>query len=161
MKAFKTGSILRNEIFVRYTLSCSIIAFLRRYRVYGGGIDGITSTFDRHLKTDIGEEKRELNMNTDKMNKTAKDGESICDNTKEIPKTFSQEERQILLAHKEAVEADEEMYKDPVTGYHVFTQKTLLKRKECCGNACRHCPYGHVNVPEQFKTKKFNSLFYV
>lgn len=21
-----------------------------------------------------------------------------------------------------------------------------LKRGECCGNACRHCPYDHVNV---------------
>jgi len=27
-----------------------------------------------------------------------------------------------------------------------MTRDTLLKRKRCCGNGCRHCPYGHMNV---------------
>jgi hypothetical protein len=38
-------------------------------------------------------------------------------------------------------------YIDPSTGYSVFTQ-AYLKRRPCCGNGCRHCPYGHVNVPK-------------
>jgi len=37
-------------------------------------------------------------------------------------------------------------YKDPKTGYGVFTAWYLSERQTCCGNRCRHCPYGHVNV---------------
>jgi cob(I)alamin adenosyltransferase len=38
-------------------------------------------------------------------------------------------------------------YQDPVTGYTVFTAKAHLQRGVCCGNQCRHCPYGWSNVP--------------
>ena len=31
-------------------------------------------------------------------------------------------------------------------GYMVFTEAYHLARGNCCGNACRHCPYDHVNV---------------
>jgi len=27
-------------------------------------------------------------------------------------------------------------------GYMVFTAQYHLKRGYCCGNGCRHCPYG-------------------
>ena len=37
-------------------------------------------------------------------------------------------------------------YIDPDTGYSVFTA-SYLKRRPCCGNGCRHCPWGHANVP--------------
>ena len=37
-------------------------------------------------------------------------------------------------------------YIDPDTGYSVFTS-AYLKRRPCCGNGCRHCPWGHMNVP--------------
>ena len=30
----------------------------------------------------------------------------------------------------------------------VFTAAYHLKRGSCCGSACRHCPYGYANVPE-------------
>jgi hypothetical protein len=33
--------------------------------------------------------------------------------------------------------------------YLVFTAAYHLKRGYCCGSGCRHCPYGHVNVPHQ------------
>ena len=33
-------------------------------------------------------------------------------------------------------------------GRWVLSRWYLLKRGECCGNACRHCPYGHVNVQQ-------------
>ncbi|HRI61839.1 MAG TPA: DUF5522 domain-containing protein [Saprospiraceae bacterium] len=26
-------------------------------------------------------------------------------------------------------------------GYWVFTEHFLLKRGQCCGSGCRHCPY--------------------
>ena len=32
-------------------------------------------------------------------------------------------------------------------GLMVLTEQYLRKRGYCCGNACRHCPYDHVNVP--------------
>ncbi len=32
-------------------------------------------------------------------------------------------------------------------GKMVLTAHFLRKRGYCCGNKCRHCPYGHVNVP--------------
>ena len=33
-------------------------------------------------------------------------------------------------------------------GNMVFTAKYLLKKGECCGNGCRHCPYNYINVSE-------------
>lgn len=50
--------------------------------------------------------------------------------------------------HKYAVSIGRDTYIDPATGYSVFTQ-LFLKRGDCCGNGCRHCPHGHVNVPKQ------------
>jgi hypothetical protein len=32
-------------------------------------------------------------------------------------------------------------YRDPVTGYQVFTAAFLFEREWCCGTHCRHCPY--------------------
>jgi hypothetical protein len=34
-------------------------------------------------------------------------------------------------------------------GMMVFTEWHLLKRGDCCGNACRHCPYNYKNVPSE------------
>ena len=28
-------------------------------------------------------------------------------------------------------------------GYLVFTERYHLKRGNCCGSGCRHCPFGH------------------
>jgi hypothetical protein len=33
--------------------------------------------------------------------------------------------------------------------YMVFTEAWHRKRGYCCGSACRHCPYGHENVPNK------------
>jgi len=41
------------------------------------------------------------------------------------------------------------MYTDPATGYMVFTEDSARKRGFCCGRRCRHCPYGHFNVPSE------------
>ncbi|XP_027883935.1 uncharacterized protein C1orf53 homolog isoform X2 [Xiphophorus couchianus] len=58
-------------------------------------------------------------------------------------------------------EATEQMYVDPFSGYKVFTEYAHLQRGKCCGSACRHCPYGQVNVKDPAMKKRFNSLFYV
>ncbi len=31
-------------------------------------------------------------------------------------------------------------------GFMVFTEAYHQARGRCCGNACRHCPFDHVNV---------------
>jgi ATP-binding cassette subfamily B (MDR/TAP) protein 1 len=38
-------------------------------------------------------------------------------------------------------------YTDPETGLFVFTALASEQRGHCCGRACRHCVWGHVNVP--------------
>jgi hypothetical protein len=54
----------------------------------------------------------------------------------------------IKQLHEQACELGMDTYIDPTSGYQVLTSKALLKQGKCCGNACRHCPYGHVNVPK-------------
>ena len=36
-------------------------------------------------------------------------------------------------------------------GLMVLTKEYLEKRGFCCGNGCRHCPFEHINVPDQSK----------
>lgn len=38
-------------------------------------------------------------------------------------------------------------------GYIVLTGAFHLKRGECCGNGCKHCPYDYKNVPEPRRTE--------
>ena len=37
----------------------------------------------------------------------------------------------------------------PTHRYKVFTELAHLKRGRCCGNGCRHCPFGHVGVADE------------
>ena len=48
--------------------------------------------------------------------------------------------------HEESMSRAERTYIDPETGYTVFTELIHLKRGKCCGNRCRHCPYGFEKV---------------
>ena len=32
-------------------------------------------------------------------------------------------------------------------GLMVMTEAYHIKRGYCCGSKCRHCPYEHINVP--------------
>ena len=57
---------------------------------------------------------------------------------------FSEEVQQ---RHRIACESESNFYEDPTSGLMVMTEFALKKRGYCCGNKCRHCPYGHVNVP--------------
>ena len=49
--------------------------------------------------------------------------------------------------HAEACAKGLDYYLDPKTGYRVFSAKALEGFGKCCGCSCRHCPYGHKNVP--------------
>lgn len=51
--------------------------------------------------------------------------------------------------HEAACARGEKTYRDPASGYVVFTRLAHLERGTCCGSACRHCPYDHENVPEK------------
>jgi ATP-binding cassette subfamily B (MDR/TAP) protein 1 len=56
--------------------------------------------------------------------------------------------------HRAACDAGRDTYIDPVSGYQVLTSKALLKQGACCGNSCRHCPYGHINVGDPGRVKQ-------
>lgn len=50
-----------------------------------------------------------------------------------------------------ACESGSQTYTDPLSGYQVLTSEALLQKGKCCGNSCRHCPFGHVNVGNPFR----------
>ena len=50
------------------------------------------------------------------------------------------------VRHEESMSRAEGTYIDPATGFMVFSELTHLKRGRCCGNRCRHCPYGWEKV---------------
>ncbi len=60
-------------------------------------------------------------------------------------------EVEVEAAHERACSAGEDMYLDPKSGLSVFSRVAHLNRGRCCGSMCRHCPYGHVNVPASRK----------
>ncbi|GKY94668.1 hypothetical protein MPSEU_000432200 [Mayamaea pseudoterrestris] len=53
------------------------------------------------------------------------------------------------VLHARACAAKESFYKDPESGYMVFTEHAHKLRGKCCGSGCRHCPYSHVNVRDK------------
>jgi len=59
--------------------------------------------------------------------------------------------------HRAACNAQKLMYEDKSTGLWVMTEYALLKRGTCCGNGCRHCPYGHFNVKKKKRISKLAS----
>jgi hypothetical protein len=61
-----------------------------------------------------------------------------------LPKRYSPKHRGYadgMARHAAAVREGMPMYRDPVTGYTVFTAKFLADRGYCCDSGCRHCPY--------------------
>ena len=44
------------------------------------------------------------------------------------------------------IESEDFYYNE--NGFIVLTAKYHLDRGHCCGNGCKHCPYGYKNVPE-------------
>lgn len=56
--------------------------------------------------------------------------------------------------HAEAIARGEASYRDPETGYRVFTDAALRARRACCGCGCRHCPWAHAQVPLEQRAKR-------
>jgi hypothetical protein len=50
----------------------------------------------------------------------------------------------VAEAHDAAIAAGQAGYTDPQTGLFVLTSAYLSDRGTCCGNRCRHCPYGDL-----------------
>jgi hypothetical protein len=46
-----------------------------------------------------------------------------------------------MVAHAAAVAEGRPTYRDPATGWQVFTAAYLADRGTCCDTGCRHCPY--------------------
>lgn len=53
--------------------------------------------------------------------------------------------------HAAAVRKGSITYMDPSTGFTVFTELAHLQRGTCCGNQCRHCPFGWEKVSNDTK----------
>ena len=49
----------------------------------------------------------------------------------------------VLAAHGRALDASEDGYLDPSTGWWCFSAAYLWSRGACCDSGCRHCPYLH------------------
>ena len=64
-------------------------------------------------------------------------------------------DRSIKMKRKILVE-NEDYYIE--NGRWVFTEAFHLDRGFCCGNACRHCPYEHINVTNKAKLKSTNTI---
>lgn len=47
----------------------------------------------------------------------------------------------IMSLHRDAISRKRPSYRDPVSGYSVFTAKFLADRAYCCASGCRHCPF--------------------
>ena len=62
--------------------------------------------------------------------------------------------------HQKACDEGKTTYKDPATGYSVFTEVSHRKRGKCCGSGCRHCPYNHVNVKEKLSRIQQPAILY-
>ena len=61
-----------------------------------------------------------------------------------------------VAAHDAANAAGDTHYRDPETGYRVFTESGLRARGDCCGCGCRHCPWGHEAVPAPLKAVRIS-----
>lgn len=57
----------------------------------------------------------------------------------------------IVKLHAETCEKGNKTYFDPGSGLVVQTRMSHIARGRCCGSGCRHCPYGHINVPQSIK----------
>ncbi|ORY37105.1 helical backbone metal receptor [Rhizoclosmatium globosum] len=60
---------------------------------------------------------------------------------------------EIEECHRLACAQKQAFYTDPKSGYSVMTEYYLKQRQLCCGNACRHCPYGHSRVKDPARRK--------
>ena len=55
----------------------------------------------------------------------------------------------------ELVEGEDFYYNEQ--GYMVLTAIYHLKRGNCCGNGCKHCPFDFINVPEPKRSELKNT----
>jgi len=73
------------------------------------------------------------------MNKDIKNKSSLYGISR-LEKNFPNYDK-IMKLHKKAIDNDEDTYIDPAIGLIVFTALFHLKKGNCCGSGCRHCPY--------------------
>uniref|UniRef100_A0A1B6C356 Uncharacterized protein n=1 Tax=Clastoptera arizonana TaxID=38151 RepID=A0A1B6C356_9HEMI len=75
---------------------------------------------------------------------------------------LSDEDKEIHLKHKEAIDNGHFSYNDPISNEKMLTRLRHFLRGTCCGKACRHCIYDHSNVTDDRRKEqyKFNSAFW-
>ena len=73
------------------------------------------------------------------------------------PATIASDIEDIGALHDAAVRNGCKTYKDPKTGYNVFTAECLRERGKCCGCGCRHCPFNHENVSLEKRASRISA----
>jgi hypothetical protein len=63
----------------------------------------------------------------------------------------------IEALHLRANEDKLRYYIDPPTRYKVIPSHVHITRGSCCGNMCRHCPYGWAKVKAIPETEKLET----
>jgi hypothetical protein len=51
-----------------------------------------------------------------------------------------------MAHHAAAVSNGSPTYRDPISGYQVFTAVFLALRGSCCETGCRHCPFVGASI---------------
>jgi len=59
---------------------------------------------------------------------------------------------EIMARHSEAIALRLPTYRDPSSGFAVFTATFLTERGTCCDSGCRHCPYVGAENREDGRT---------
>lgn len=164
---------LRSRIWSTFGHPCPALKICRHAAVFADGFFVIFGGHngDRHSNDVLRIPLAELMTNSAANHIASEDAEEIGSKTSSQPLTamdmFKVEQTPLTLAdlrpevvhgkssrqlirilHSAAVARSLDMYIDPESGYPAFT-KIFLERRECCGNGCRHCPWGHVNVPKK------------
>lgn len=153
------------QCFPRATLLCGLILQRAKRAVKIMSIQD-ASQHDFNQKRLIANNSGSLQIHTTKADHEDSDtGVKTCNDMQETnrktEKQFTEDELAIHKLHREACEAKRQMYTDPGSGYKVFTEFAHRQRGKCCGTACRHCPFGQVNVKDPANKKHFNSMYYV
>ncbi|KAK3087576.1 hypothetical protein FSP39_007768 [Pinctada imbricata] len=150
------GSILQGRKSGYDSSRCNGLILKRTYTCsHPGSIAGFTSICDSVPKTLVTHPLgRQLSTSNEAAEMEA--WEMLVDYSRLSPLEKKNHER-----HVQACRSHKEFYRDVATGYQVMTRHAHLQRGNCCGNACRHCPYGHKSVPQGTKPKTFNSAYYV
>jgi len=116
--------------------------------IHQKSITKLTVVSEKHTKSNSYSWKASRPLSLKDVQDNASAGDTKASKALEIIAKLPEDKRpqaRWAMLHRMANMSGCEQYTDPATGYMVFTA-AFLRKRPCCGNGCRHCPYGHINV---------------